>query len=573
MIYSRNLFSILLVLSVLTACKATQETTKTKKSNDQSALSNGDREKVDMMYVDACTHMIRGNLIEAIDNFKDVLEIDPKHHASLYNIARLYTDLKEYDEAIPYGKQALNHDPENIWYYRVLREAYEYKGDFADAIDVQKRILSRFDGEVEESLKLAELYERNLQTNDAITQLGELENKYGINEDVSLRKFFLFQTTKQHEAALGEAEKLISLNPLHTHYYQLQYQAYRELGQMAEAVKSLEELLETDSENSFALLTLADYYKETNQIKKSDEYLFKAFNNPDVDIEGKLEVIEKMLPYAKQELEVIPRVKELVRIVWEVHPPDARLYALRGELYLAEQQADSARINFRKALELNPRDGGVWLSLLKASNNLRDYKQLKDDVEEALSYYPNNGEFMFLNGLATSWLGEYEEAISILEKIRRLGTAKKDLLVQTHIQLGEAYAAVNNVEKAEYNYERSLELDPDNDMAMNAYSKYLANSNKELERAKGMMLRVLELQPNQPVYQDTYGWVLYKIGDYAEAEKWVAKAASKSDKPEILEHYGDILLKMGKQDDAIKKWKEAIKNGAVGLNIDAKLKQ
>jgi Tfp pilus assembly protein PilF len=54
-----------------------------------------------------------------------------------------------------------------------------------------------------------------------------------------------------------------------------------------EAIPKLEELLVNDPDNSRALLLLADIYRKKGDTEKSNIYLNKAFEKPDLDIEPK----------------------------------------------------------------------------------------------------------------------------------------------------------------------------------------------------------------------------------------------------------------------------------------------
>ena len=70
-----------------------------------------------------------------------------------------------------------------------------------------------------------------------------------------------------------------------------------------------------------------------------------------------------------------------------------------------------------------------------------------------------------------------------------------------------------------------------------------------------MSRKCIELDPDQATYQDTYGWVLYKLKRYKDAEKWLKKAVDgEGESAVILEHYGDVLFKVNRKAEAIKYW-------------------
>jgi tetratricopeptide (TPR) repeat protein len=83
--------------------------------------------------------------------------------------------------------------------------------------------------------------------------------------------------------------------------------------------------------------------------------------------------------------------------------------------------------------------------------------------------------------------------------------------------------------------------------------------------------------PDKASFQDTYGWVLFKMGDYENAEKWLKKAIDNDNKnsPVLLEHYGDVLFKLGRKTDAMKYWikaKENTKEGETTESLQEKIR-
>ena len=117
-------------------------------------------------------------------------------------------------------------------------------------------------------------------------------------------------------------------------------------------------------------------------------------------------------------------------------------------------------------------------------------------------------------------------------------------------------------------------MEPDNASVLNNYAYYLSERNEQLEKAERMSKRSNELSPGQMSYQDTYAWVLFRLGRYADARTWVEKAivAGASDGVS-LEHYGDILFELGDRDAAMKNWRMAKEAGGASQLIDRKINE
>ena len=93
----------------------------------------------------------------------------------------------------------------------------------------------------------------------------------------------------------------------------------------------------------------------------------------------------------------------------------------------------------------------------------------------------------------------------------------------------------------------TLEINPKDTYVLNNYSYYLSLRNMDLDKAEAMSRKANELDPNNGNSQDTYAWILYASKKYTEAKEWIEKAILNGGEKNavILEHYGDILFKLG----------------------------
>ncbi|TAE50142.1 MAG: hypothetical protein EAZ89_12680, partial [Bacteroidetes bacterium] len=160
----------------------------------------GERDRAESLYVEACTQMIRGDYNSAAGLFKQVVAADPSNHAALYNLCKILTELRQYDEAILRGQSAIQGDPGNPWYYRSLSQAYELKGDFSGAISVLEKLLQKYPLEADDRLNLSELYQRNRNLPKSLEQLSKIEAQKGPSEEISFRKYRIHRESGDLEA-------------------------------------------------------------------------------------------------------------------------------------------------------------------------------------------------------------------------------------------------------------------------------------------------------------------------------------------------------------------------------------
>ncbi|MHB1279591.1 MAG: tetratricopeptide repeat protein, partial [Bacteroidia bacterium] len=142
---------------------------------------------------------------------------------------------------------------------------------------------------------------------------------------------------------------------------------------------------------------------------------------------------------------------------------------------------------------------------------------------------------------------------------------EEEINLQFYILLGDAYHNLNDHVASDKAFNQALELDPENSYVLNNYAWYLCLRKTELEKAKTMSAKTLEMEPNSASFLDTYGWILYQMDDANGALTYIAKALALSpESPDILEHMGDILHKLNRDTEAKKYWEKAL-----GLNPES----
>ncbi len=569
----KRLFWIAVVAAVLLlpACKSTKKGS-TAQNPQTEAQDYATQRRLEALYVEACTYKMRGEYEKASEGFREVLKADPANHAAMFNISELAIEQRNFSEAIEYGKAALKLDPNNFWYYQNLSQAYQDKGDFENAILVQERLLKKFPDNSDASLQLARLYSRAQKYEQAIDQLNSLEEKLGPGPEILTEKLRLYLRTGRQNESLQVIDQLIELDPENERYLELQYETMLAIGKKEEAVRLLEKMLEKNPSSGFALLNLAEYYKDQDQFEKSDAYLLKAFQQHSVRVEDKIRIARGLLGYTEREPEVMPRVKKLIAILEQVHPGSGQVYALKGDLFTVEEKPDSARMSYRKALDLDGSNQNLWMNLVLSDFQAGNNQQLYEDAQEALEFYPNQAEFLYFFGTACQALNKTDRAIYAFEKIKKTGSRNTEFLSQALLGLGSIYHDQGDYVNSDENFQAALELDPDNPNALNNYAWFLAIRADKLDKAEEMISKAVRLQPDQASFEDTYGWVLYQQGKYEAAAGWLEKALKKSNEADLHEHYGDILYKMGNKERARESWQKAIDLGAT-FQLSEKTKQ
>jgi tetratricopeptide (TPR) repeat protein len=141
---------------------------------------------------------------------------------------------------------------------------------------------------------------------------------------------------------------------------------------------------------------------------------------------------------------------------------------------------------------------------------------------------------------------------------------------------GIAYERDKQWPKAEADFQRALELNPDQPQVLNYLGYSWVDQGINLEPALEMIEKAVEAAPNDGYIVDSLGWAFYRLGRYDEAVQALERAVQlRPDDPEINDHLGDAYWRMGRQLEARFQWTIAgdvdVEDGPVKQRVQAKL--
>lgn len=126
---------------------------------------------------------------------------------------------------------------------------------------------------------------------------------------------------------------------------------------------------------------------------------------------------------------------------------------------------------------------------------------------------------------------------------------------------GIAYERSKQWARAEADFLRALELQPEQPDVMNYLAYSWVEHGINLERALKMLQRAVELRPNSGHIIDSLGWVMVRIGRYEEAVPLLERAVElMPEDPVLLDHLGDSYWRVGRQAEARFQWQRALRN-------------
>ncbi len=216
-------------------------------------------------------------------------------------------------------------------------------------------------------------------------------------------------------------------------------------------------------------------------------------------------------------------------IDWHRQVTDAELlFGARLEIARSLAKAYPGKVGVRRALR--------QLESVEAKNNLefRRFALLRHQIlqldqqsiqalgymSDALAVYPDDASLLYARGLVASELME--------------------------------------VDIAEADLRRVIELQPKNATALNALGYTLADLTNRYAEARELIEQALLLQPDSFYILDSMGWVLFKQGEFELAVDYLQRAYAQAPEAEIAAHLGEVLYASGSKQRAEEIWMLAI---------------
>lgn len=527
------------------------------------------------LLIDAKRMAMTGNTHDAIDLLRKYVEKYPSDPNGHFELSRLLAEDKNVKEAIGQAEEAMNLDPQNSWYRLFAAELYQFDGKYSEAIRIYESIVRDDPDNVDNYYQLASLYISAGKYNDAVKTYNLIEERIGMTEEISLQKQKIHLMQKDFGEAEEEMKKLMAAYPKETRYMAILAELYMSQNKQDKAHDLYLRILETDPEDPYIHMTLADFYRKQGNKEKSFEELKLGFSNPALDIDTKVAILLSFYNINEVYDGLKDEASQLAEILVDTHPGNPKGYAIAGDLFVQDKKYSEARGMFIRAVTLDSSKYVIWEEILRLDIMLEEYDHLISYGKIVSELFPEQPVPYIMKGIAQFQLLKYSQALVEYNRALKLIVGDNDLLAQLYMHLGDTYHALSQPDESDQAYEKSLRIRDNNAYVLNNYAYYLSIRNKDLEKAEQMSKKSLELEPANSSFQDTYGWIMYKLGRYQEAKKWIGKALEDTEgvSAEVLEHYGDVLYRLDDAAGALEYWKKARAAGEGSEFLDQKIEQ
>ncbi|WP_018341423.1 tetratricopeptide repeat protein [Cytophaga aurantiaca] len=544
---------------------------KTSKSGfTPKVLSTEDRVYFEACFIEGMRYYLIGQTKLAQNFFEKAYVIDETNGGVNYQLSKVNSALSNNARALVTAQAAIKSDPKNIEYIIQLASVYEAQGEFENAIKTYQKIISDFPGNNEYYYQIGAAQIQLNKLDDAIKTYDKIGTIYGASFELTRQKQQIYVKQNKIDLAIKEGQKLIDSDPSNLQYRVDQAEFYYFINRLPDALSLVNGVLKQDPDQISAHLLLVDIYKSTNDNEKvfaEYKYLLAQQN---VSVQDKQKIMQDVMKAATTNEKKV-QLLELSTIFVKANPSSNVALTNQGDaLFLNGKKAESRKFYIASA----KKDGNnynLWLQIVILDFEFKEYDSLALHGTEAVDYFPNQSMLWYYRALGYYNLKKYPNAIESLEEAKNLSSKDMQFRMQCLTLLGDAYNETKKYSESDAAFDEVLRYDKNNDYVLNNYSYYLSLRKDKLELAKSMAERVVNRNPAEPNYIDTYAWVLYQMKDYQGAKKQLEIALPNTKSGTILEHYGDVLYQLGDKVNAVEYWKKAKAAGDASEFINKKV--
>lgn len=544
----------------------------------ETLLSAEQQRKYDYFFLEAMRMKGKNEYDAAFGLLQHCLDINPTASSALYEISQYYMFLRQVPQGQVALEQAVAFAPDNYWYSQGLVSLYQQQNELDKAAALLEKMVTRFPSKQDPLFSLLDIYSRQEKYNDVISTLNRLEKRLGKNEQLSMEKFRIYLQMKDDKKAFQEIESLVQEYPMDMRYQVILGDVYLQNGKKQEAYDAYQKVLAVEPDNPMALFSMASYYEQTGQKELYQQQLDTLLLNKKVTSDTKISVMRQVIAEneqssAKDSTQVIALFDRMMKQDMD----DPQIPMLYSQYLLSKNMEQEAVPVLEQVVDLDPTNKAARLMLVSAAVKKEDYKQIIKVCEPGIEATPDALELYYYLAIAYHQAEQGDSVLSVCNRALEHITpdTRKEVISDFYSIMGDIYHTKKQMTEAYAAYDSALVYNPSNIGALNNYAYYLSVERRDLDKAEEMSYKTVKAEPNNSTYLDTYAWILFEKGNYAEARIYIDNAmkndGEKSDV--IVEHYGDIYFMTGDVEGALKYWKKALEMGSESKTLKQKIEK
>ena len=476
--------------------------------------------------------MKSGKPAEAEKTIQKGISINAQAAAGYIEYGRFLAYATRQTEAEAQFIKASEVEPANIEAREAIAAFYVAQKQFEKAEAVFQELVKIQENSPESRVQLANFYASSKREDDAINVFNQIISEKPEYVRARYRLGEIYLERREFENVNAQTEELLKINDDDTQALMLRARVRLQENKAEEAIKDLEEVLKKQPSNRDALFYMTQARLALGQIDQARAFMGDLDKYHPNYLKAKLLKIQASFAAGESE-NALRAANELLEAAKNSNPTaengvrdlaELRLRALssRGLAFLDLGKLSEARADLEEIARVSPNSATALINLARVAAAEKKLPEALELYEKALASDAKN--FDALNGSVTilSRQKQFAQAHAKVDKAIAENDGKKDVLPALHYLKADVFTAEKNIESAEAELKKAIEIDEQYLPAYSAYAAILVARN-QTDAAVEQYKKVVERRPSASIFT-LIGILEDTRGNASEAEKNYRKA-------------------------------------------------
>ena len=244
------------------------------------------------------------------------------------------------------------------------------------------------------------------------------------------------------------------------------------------------------------------------------------------------------------------------------------------ENYIENEKFDNAKSLLKK---FKKKDKIYYWFRLKKKFEIISLEQNSKEslkyIEEKFNNY-NNPPINILLDMANIYKrnNQFKKSIKMYTSVLNQLDQSTNIYAEILYRRGGSYERIGDYSNSDKDLIQSLSIRPNDPYVMNYLAYGWLERNYKINEAIIMLEKAYKQKTNDPFIIDSVGWGYYLVDDFINAEKFLRKAIQLMPKdPIVNDHYGDVLWKLNRKIQAKYYWESAFNSSEANEELKNKI--
>lgn len=546
---------------------------KAKKANPAAvatvpALSYEEDSIFGERFYNAMIQREKGNADSSFLYIDSCLQINPNSAVAYFLRADYYSDKNQDSIALKDLEKAASLEPANDSYQERVAQLYINTGNYAKGTEAFESLYAHNRDRDDVLGVLIQLYRQLRNYDKMLDAINRLEQIDGESDQLSMMRMNAYELKGDEKGAYTTLKGLADSHPNDPNFRLMLGNWLMQHKRQAEAYAIYQDVLKVEPDNAMAQSSMYDYYNAVGKDSLAKGMMDRLLLGKETPSETRMQFMRIAIQNNERQGGDSTQIIKLIDDVQHIVPRDTVLAQLKVAYYsLKKLPKDTIDNALRQLLALQPDNAGARLQLIQDRWGAENWEEISKLSEPGMLYNPKEMAFYFFTGLSRYYLKDDDGALDALQR----GTAEindqsnPDIVSDLYSMMGEIYHNKGMMKEAYAAFDSCLQAKPDNYGTLNNYAYFLSLEGKELDKAEQMSAKAVAAEPKNSTYLDTYAWVLYKLGRYADAKIYIDQtlkfSTDSTTDSTLYEHAADIYAQMGDYAAAADFCQQAIDHG------------